>query len=119
MKPILAPHDGRRQFGSSRIRTYDHLHASPELYHCATGTYLIKADTLEFAAHVNPGWADAENVLFLEAALSIHRADRHGCREGGGNHDGHNVQCPQDHFAHLGLWQENDKRCLMSRLPFH
>ena len=36
MTPILTPHDGRRQFGLSGMRTCDHPHASPELYHCAT-----------------------------------------------------------------------------------
>ena len=32
---ILTPHDGRRQFGKSGIRTCDHPHVSPELFHCA------------------------------------------------------------------------------------
>ena len=35
-KPILTIHDGRRQFGLSGVRTCDHVHASPELYHCDT-----------------------------------------------------------------------------------
>ena len=37
MRPILAPHDGRCQFGLIGIRTCDHLHPSPELYHCSSG----------------------------------------------------------------------------------
>ena len=41
MKPILTPHDGQGQFGLSGIRTFDHSHASPELYHCATGMNII------------------------------------------------------------------------------
>ena len=32
MQPILTPPDGRHHFGLSEIRTYDHSHASPELY---------------------------------------------------------------------------------------
>ena len=36
-KPISNPHDGRRPFGLIGIRTYDHPHVSPELYHCVTG----------------------------------------------------------------------------------
>ena len=34
----LTPHDGRCPVGLSGIQTYDHPHASPELYHCVTGT---------------------------------------------------------------------------------
>ena len=36
-KPLLTLYDGRRQFDFSGIQTYDHPHASPELYHCAKG----------------------------------------------------------------------------------
>ena len=35
-KPILTPYNGRRQISLSGIRTCDHPHATPELYHCAT-----------------------------------------------------------------------------------
>ena len=43
MKPMLTAHDGRHQFGLSAIWTCDHLHASPELYHCTAdaGNVLI------------------------------------------------------------------------------
>ena len=41
MEPIT-PHDSQRQFGLSGIWTCNHLHASPELYHCAMDAdYLV------------------------------------------------------------------------------
>ena len=33
-KPMLTPHNSQYQFSLSGIRTYDHPHASPKLYHC-------------------------------------------------------------------------------------
>ena len=33
-------YDRSHKFGLSGIRTYDHLHVCPELYHCATGADL-------------------------------------------------------------------------------
>ena len=34
---MLTPHDGRLHFGLSEIRNFDHMHASPKLYHYTTG----------------------------------------------------------------------------------
>ena len=46
MKAVLTPHNGWRQFDLSGIRTYDHPHARPELYHCATDARYIKVTAI-------------------------------------------------------------------------
>ena len=47
IKPILTPHDSRRHFGLSGIRTCDHPQACPKLYHCAT-VLMLEQDALRF-----------------------------------------------------------------------
>ena len=42
------PHDSRLKFGLSGVRTYDHPHASPEIYHRASDA---EKDDVIFVTH--------------------------------------------------------------------
>ena len=50
IKPILTPHDGRRHFGLSGIRTCVHQHGSPH-HHCAQATIEVCSPRKLHAIH--------------------------------------------------------------------
>ena len=60
---------------------------------------LVKADKFEFARHVDPGWTDTEDSLFLQPCLCVDSANRHGCRQCRWNHYSDDVQGTDDYLA--------------------
>lgn len=66
---------------------------------------LIKDDTAEFAAHINPRRTDTEDAGFLQTILRVHcsNSERGGQRRR--NHDGYDVQRPQYNLLRLSLRQ--------------
>lgn len=65
--------------------------------------HLVEAEKVELSQEVDPGWADAEHGLLLQPALSVHRADCHGCWESRRHHDGNDVQRTQHDLGRVSL----------------
>lgn len=62
--------------------------------------YFVKANKVDLPADINPLWADAENLLFLQPPLGINSARCQGSRDSGRHSHGEEEEGHSHHICH-------------------